>query len=164
MKPTKQAVYSSRTADKFVVRLPDDMREKIAELARSHHRSMNSQIINWLDICVDMEMAGIPVTRDTLAEAGARLQEADEKPTTTLSFGETVQVPEKYLNDLRDHQRLFGDKPRSIESKTEHVQIFARGRVSTIAIHDGRMMIKVVWLHIQSESDWIPYDAAQRIE
>ena len=41
----KQATFSSRTADKFVVRLPDGMRERIADVARNHHRSMNSEII-----------------------------------------------------------------------------------------------------------------------
>ena len=49
MRPLKQAIYSSRTADKFVVRLPDGMRERIAELARNHHRSMNSEIIARLE-------------------------------------------------------------------------------------------------------------------
>ena len=49
MRPMKQAVYSSRTADKFVVRLPDGMRERIAEVARHHHRSMNSEIIARLE-------------------------------------------------------------------------------------------------------------------
>ena len=45
----KQATYSSRTADKFVVRLPDGMRERIADVARHHHRSMNSEIIARLE-------------------------------------------------------------------------------------------------------------------
>ena len=49
MRPMKQAVYSSRTADKFVVRLPDGMRERIAEVSRNHHRSMNSEIIARLE-------------------------------------------------------------------------------------------------------------------
>lgn len=49
MRPLKQAIYSSRTADKFVVRLPDGMREKIAEVARLTHRSMNSEIIARLE-------------------------------------------------------------------------------------------------------------------
>ena len=49
MRPLKQAVYSSRTADKFVVRLPDGMRERVAEVARRNHRSMNSEIIARLD-------------------------------------------------------------------------------------------------------------------
>lgn len=45
----KQASYSSRTAEKFVVRLPEGMREQIAGVARSHHRSMNSEIIARLE-------------------------------------------------------------------------------------------------------------------
>ncbi|AYC32308.1 Arc family DNA-binding protein [Pseudomonas cavernae] len=49
MRPMKQASYSSRTADKFVVRLPDGMRERIADVARNHHRSMNSEIIARLE-------------------------------------------------------------------------------------------------------------------
>lgn len=40
---------NSRTADKFVVRLPDGMREQIAAIAASHHRSMNSEIIGRLE-------------------------------------------------------------------------------------------------------------------
>lgn len=41
--------YTSRTADKFVVRLPNGMREHIAEVAKQHHRSMNSEIIARLE-------------------------------------------------------------------------------------------------------------------
>lgn len=40
---------NSRTADKFVVRLPDGMRERVAEVARTNHRSMNSEIIDRLE-------------------------------------------------------------------------------------------------------------------
>lgn len=49
MTPLKQAAYSSRTADKFVVRLPDGMREKVASVAKKNHRSMNNEIIARLD-------------------------------------------------------------------------------------------------------------------
>lgn len=44
---------NSRTADKFVVRLPDGMRERIAEIANGNHRSMNSEIILHLEKLVD---------------------------------------------------------------------------------------------------------------
>lgn len=40
---------TSRTADKFVVRLPDGMREQVAQVARKNHRSMNSEIIDRLE-------------------------------------------------------------------------------------------------------------------
>ncbi|MNQ43927.1 Arc-like DNA binding domain protein [compost metagenome] len=53
----KQAIYSSRTADKFVVRLPDGMRETIAQVAREHHRSMNSEIIVRLEASLIAEGA-----------------------------------------------------------------------------------------------------------
>ncbi|WP_121380460.1 Arc family DNA-binding protein [Pseudomonas aeruginosa] len=40
---------NSRTAEKFVVRLPDGMRDRVAETARDNHRSMNSEIIARLE-------------------------------------------------------------------------------------------------------------------
>lgn len=43
----------SRVADKFVVRMPDGMRERIAEIAQSNHRSMNAEIIITLERLVD---------------------------------------------------------------------------------------------------------------
>jgi hypothetical protein len=43
----------SRTADKFVVRMPDDMRHRMARYARLHFRSMNSECLVamewWMD-------------------------------------------------------------------------------------------------------------------
>ncbi len=40
---------NSRNADKFVVRLPDGMRERIAAVSSGNHRSMNSEIITRLE-------------------------------------------------------------------------------------------------------------------
>ncbi|MDG9890191.1 MULTISPECIES: YlcI/YnfO family protein [Pseudomonas] len=37
--------YDSRTADKFVVRLPDGMRDQVAKAAEADDRSMNSLIV-----------------------------------------------------------------------------------------------------------------------
>jgi len=39
----------SRTADQFVVRFPDGMRDRIAEAAKTNGRSMNSEIVSRLD-------------------------------------------------------------------------------------------------------------------
>lgn len=43
----------SRSADKFVVRLPNGMREQIAGIANTNHRSMNSEIVLHLERLVD---------------------------------------------------------------------------------------------------------------
>lgn len=37
--------YDSRTADKFVVRLPDGLRSQVEQEALDDHRSMNSVIV-----------------------------------------------------------------------------------------------------------------------
>lgn len=46
--------YSSRTADKFVLRLLDGMREEIKSIADSQHRSMNSEIISWIEMMLEI--------------------------------------------------------------------------------------------------------------
>jgi hypothetical protein len=52
MRPNHKVIYSSRTADKFVLRLPDGMREVLAECARGSHRSMNSEMIARLEASI----------------------------------------------------------------------------------------------------------------
>lgn len=47
----------SRTADKFVIRLPDGMRDKIAGIAAGSRRSMNSEIILALRRHIDDSIA-----------------------------------------------------------------------------------------------------------
>jgi len=49
---------NSRTADKFVVRLPDGLRGRIFDVAASNRRSMNSEIIHRLErsIAVEVEL------------------------------------------------------------------------------------------------------------
>ena len=41
--------YQSRKLDKFVVRFPDGMREKLGEAARSNKRTMNAEIVHRLE-------------------------------------------------------------------------------------------------------------------
>lgn len=45
----------SRVADKFVVRLPGGMRERIADIARGNNRSMNSEIVYRLEESIDTD-------------------------------------------------------------------------------------------------------------
>lgn len=42
---TKDSLPPSRTADQFVVRFPEGMRDKIAEAAKANGRSMNAEIL-----------------------------------------------------------------------------------------------------------------------
>lgn len=37
--------FPSRTADKFMMRMPDGMRDRLSALAKNNHRSMNAEIV-----------------------------------------------------------------------------------------------------------------------
>lgn len=41
--------YPSETQDRFMVRLPEGMREKIAEAAKAGNRTMNSEVVARLE-------------------------------------------------------------------------------------------------------------------
>lgn len=43
------AAFNARTADKFVVRMPDGMRARVEKLAASQHTSMNTEIIRAIE-------------------------------------------------------------------------------------------------------------------
>ncbi len=59
--------YSSRNADKFVVRLPQGMRQRIADVAKNYHRSMNSEIVSRLESSLRGELR---IQEDDLIDAG----------------------------------------------------------------------------------------------
>lgn len=93
MSQRKADNYNSRTADKFVVRLPDDMREHIAGIARDQHRSMNSQIIVWLQACIELEEQGIKVSPATIgavtdAQKGPRILALEAMLKKLLDVGD----------------------------------------------------------------------------
>ncbi|MDW9772739.1 Arc family DNA-binding protein [Sinorhizobium meliloti] len=45
---TSKQVFPSDFADKFMLRLPGGMRERIAEVAKANNRSMNAEIVTAL--------------------------------------------------------------------------------------------------------------------
>ena len=57
--PTQPALvpvrYDSRTADKFVLRLPEGLRDQISQAAESNHRSMNGEMVARIDGSLDLE-------------------------------------------------------------------------------------------------------------
>ncbi|HGY9633463.1 Arc family DNA-binding protein [Pseudomonas alloputida] len=76
--PKSQPRNTSRTADKFVIRLPDGMRAKIADIAKDHHRSMNSEIIARLELSIEQDEHG-DLTVRTLAQVTRRCEELERE-------------------------------------------------------------------------------------
>ncbi len=50
-----QVHYNSRTADKFLLRLPEGLRDRINLAAESNHRSMNCEIIARINGSLELE-------------------------------------------------------------------------------------------------------------
>ena len=87
-------LYNSRNADKFVVRLPDGMREEIADRAKANNRSMNSEIVvmikNQLNGGEPLSDSATALIDLVKAELGERTQERREE--------ETKEAIANYLN------------------------------------------------------------------
>jgi CII-binding regulator of phage lambda lysogenization HflD len=72
----------SRTADKFVVRLPDGLRGQIFDVAVINHRSMNSEIVHRLvhSLAVEQDLENqknlVRILTDRIAELEQSIREA----------------------------------------------------------------------------------------
>nr|WP_092046278.1 Arc family DNA-binding protein [Methylobacterium pseudosasicola] len=82
----------SRRQDQFVLRLPDGMRERIADAARANNRSMNAEIVSRIQQSLDGQASA------TGAFAAAKLQLA-ERPVSTLSDMKSVALA---LGEIKD--------------------------------------------------------------
>jgi len=68
---TPKSERTPQAADKYVLRLPDGMRDKLAELAKSNNRSMNAEIVQILHLALDGRHAGAGCGADVAALADA---------------------------------------------------------------------------------------------
>jgi len=68
---TPKPERTPQAADKYVLRLPDGMRDKLAELAKSNNRSMNAEIVQILHLALDGRHAGAGCGADVAALADA---------------------------------------------------------------------------------------------
>lgn len=72
--------FNSRTADKFVVRLPDGMRKAIEELAADNHSSMNTEIIRAIESHLEGQARQNLLLDALQAQVGASKPQARERP------------------------------------------------------------------------------------
>lgn len=79
---TSKSDRAPQLADKYVLRMPDGMRDKLAELAKANNRSMNAEIVLILQQAIEARVqppTGIDVDAlaDTIAErVAARLKDS----------------------------------------------------------------------------------------
>ncbi|HSG88584.1 MAG TPA: Arc family DNA-binding protein [Pseudomonadales bacterium] len=79
---------ASKSAEKFVVRLPHGMRRRIADAARCYRRSMNSEIVARLEQSLNSGSAPYPVHDD--GDAAADTGVADGRPAGDADLEATL--------------------------------------------------------------------------
>jgi len=97
---------NSRESDKFVVRLPDGLRDRITTLAKKNHRSMNSEIVHRLErSMVSTELCALQAQliqqlSDRIVELEAKAPESNQVVSTTLPL---VPAPTLQCLQAREH-------------------------------------------------------------
>lgn len=119
---------NSRNADKFVIRLPDGLRGRIAAVASAAHRSMNSEIVARLtqsiDADNDMHQAGavtvfLPEVVTNEISGLAQLNERSVNGEITHRLKRSAVVDQ--LND--EQARMIGILLRRIEELESRLQL-----------------------------------------
>ncbi|MGA0563078.1 Arc family DNA-binding protein [Ancylobacter sp. VNQ12] len=100
-----EKTYPSQSQDRFIVRLPDGMRERIAEEARKNNRSMNAEIVTRLESSF-LPMVPIPMPDLKSTDNVDEILERLSKTVRELS-----RYQEHYLSLLKLRRGDF-DKPR----------------------------------------------------
>ena len=85
-------VISSRALDKFILRLPDRMRDQIANAAKANNRSMNAEVVS-------------------------RLQNSFEKSETRTSGGSPDAVAQMLDKRLKKLEGILDKRLAAIERK-----------------------------------------------
>lgn len=104
--------FPSQVQDKFTVRFPDGMRDKIAEQAKKNNRSMNAEIILALEKYLESQKLDLPV-------------QSTKKHIQYSEMEEMQHLLLKNINLMQSVGRVFGDK-KVLKTITELAQIQAK--------------------------------------
>lgn len=96
---------NSRDADKFVVRMPDDMRERVARFARLHFRSMNSEVLVAMEWWMDRQQLMWLMLQATERELA--LQESISKKAVGTTLDLLAQRHPKAKDTIEQLRRLL---------------------------------------------------------
>ena len=102
--------FPSRGLDKFVLRLPDGMRDKIGVVARANKRTMNAEIVQRLEASFSSTEEPLQVVNENTAEAEMIL-ELKSFRAEFAEFVETIGVPD-FSNEgaaIREIRRMVGE-------------------------------------------------------
>jgi uncharacterized protein YggE len=81
----------NRESDKFMLRLPDGMRDLIAEAAKDNGRSMSAEIVHRLERSFPVTGTGSVAIGPATIQATATVTDESDTVTATATVRQTVQ-------------------------------------------------------------------------
>lgn len=119
----KPAQPPSRTADQFVVRFPDGMRDRIADQAKLNNRSMNAEIVARLEQSFDG-----PVKQSEVEELLQKLNERDDIAKQIAARDHLLSITGVYL-------RLVVDRVEKSDDELSNHLMDLTGRYADCIVH-----------------------------
>ena len=111
---TEEKKYPSQLAERFQVRMPTGLRDRIAKAAAQNRRSMNAEILDTLET----QYPEPPTTEDAIKEILSTLP-----LIKALKTGESLSRLSEQLDDLMLDIWIMGDIPASAkEDLREYLQ------------------------------------------
>lgn len=95
-----------QTQDKYVVRFPEGMRDKIAEAAKANNRSMNAEIIDRLELTLDPNRLVIRSIED-VPELAALQKKMDLQLTALERHND--EIIRQYQAQVAHAKQVVGD-------------------------------------------------------
>ena len=133
-----------RESDKFMLRLPEGMRDRIAELAKQNNRSMNAEIVARLEqtftgqvdtqaiTALAYRMAQLEIQHEfrriELTQLATKLLTVLTLVESVSDFGEGVVSPEelkKWYDDASQYRGLMDELATSVEEKIGNLRALA---------------------------------------
>jgi hypothetical protein len=109
-----------QAADKYIVRFPDGMRDRLAQAAKQNNRSMNAEVVARLQASFDLAPAADGAAAQELAESRAQTITAMEFLQGSLC--ETVVAMYASLPSSQKRDRTIANAQRLAESLLAGVQ------------------------------------------
>lgn len=102
----KSTAPTGRSSDKFMLRLPDGMRDTISELAKASGRSMNAELVHRIQRTIDedaeLSASGVKYIEDLNISRTAR-----SLPLGTVLTSQEIRDPHYLSDELREVRELL---------------------------------------------------------
>lgn len=111
----------SQAADKFIVRLPDGMRQRIAEVAKRSRRSMNSEIVCRIEHSLN-------TVADPIAAEELKNMISSYHANTLQEENNIESDPEEEKVSLRKTEQLLVELFRKLSTEEKNAVLVLLGR------------------------------------